>query len=1008
MKPSDPRTTNAPCVTLPPANTNTNTAVSTQHQISQAFPAKLREGSVETSVVPLPSSVSNNGINNGRNHGNSGGRRTKNKRIHGNFVGKVGHYRPVGFSSPPPPPPNGPQNMMNRKRGSMRSFSGTENQIMGRPTAIRSQSTRVNGLRFQTDRSNTNTDALGSANNFGLRNPIDNRMRRGDGRIPAQHHSLGLRRRGPMEGSGIPPPPPKNNGFQGLTCVPAIPIPPPPPPTQHRGVSNNTGRRGNRSDNMRLPIHQRGHYPLEPHQNSNLMRSPPPPPPQQQQLFGGINERNFPQFGIITNNGQPIIPPPPQELNFQPLQQLQEQNVARYPSQRNQQQQLSHMQTQRVDNNINNIPISHPEALYQKQQQQYASIPLQPVFPEPPPRQQIIQTSPQQTSSAVVPPPSLQPNTNIYVNEKTYPNSQRSPPQKQHQLHHQQRNPSNSTTVTEDTEHVAVNWSTHKAPNGANYYYNIITKVSTYERPACLLSKNDGTSISKETTQSQSYSGNKGPISDVQATSDQTGRTEKATGETEKWTEHTDKVTGKAYYYNGVRTTWDKPTNFESPSNMFKKKRNTSATEDSVPRKKRKDTKSDKEQSLYSNKTEAIAAFKGLLLAKDVSPTLKWNDVVRICSSDTRWEACSTMGERKQALAEFQTKRANEIREQKRQEKVRVKEAFMSLLTEVLPNVRAFNSSANTGFTEVRDSLCKDNRFYAVEEEDKREELFYDFVEELRKREERQRRSRKRDGKDALIAFLKFREESCGLTFASTWTSFLASLDDKDKLDKRFVVSPSMSDSDRQLYFADYVIELQAIEDEKRRRIRDARRRAEKAQRDAYRQALCLLAIEGKILPSTRWRNVEDVISSKESFNPINEQDRDAPRDMFEDFVEDWADSYRRDKLFLSRLVSTSKNLAVNIDSQYEIFTKALLDEAAYSPDAYSDVRRIINREEPMSSAKLYFDELVLNAKNNSENTISFGRCRGVGNSHDSSSDEGEIVEDGEVQEEIENSVTKE
>ena len=39
-----------------------------------------------------------------------------------------------------------------------------------------------------------------------------------------------------------------------------------------------------------------------------------------------------------------------------------------------------------------------------------------------------------------------------------------------------------------------------------------------------------------------------------------------------------------------------------------------------------------------------------------------------------------------------------------------------------------------------------------------------------------------------------------------------------------------MSDTDRQVYFSDHVIELQNTEDEKRRRIRDARRRAEKAQ----------------------------------------------------------------------------------------------------------------------------------------------------------------------------------
>lgn len=63
----------------------------------------------------------------------------------------------------------------------------------------------------------------------------------------------------------------------------------------------------------------------------------------------------------------------------------------------------------------------------------------------------------------------------------------------------------------------------------------------------------------------------------------------------------------------------------------------------------------------------------------------------------------------------------------------------------------------------------------------------------------------------------------------------------------------------------------------------------------------------------------------------------------------------------------------------------------------YSDIRRVINREEPVSGAKLFFDEL----KADSTKTSSFrppppgmnGRRIGAGND-DSSEDEGEIIED--------------
>ena len=126
------------------------------------------------------------------------------------------------------------------------------------------------------------------------------------------------------------------------------------------------------------------------------------------------------------------------------------------------------------------------------------------------------------------------------------------------------------------------------------------------------------------------------------------------------------------------------------------------------------------------------------------------------------------MGERKQALAEYQTKRANELRDVKRQEKVRAKEAYQRLLTDVLPTSKSFTAGTSR-FMDVRDSLSKDDRFYAVEDETTREELFYEWVEELRKKDERTKRNKKREAKDSCLAFLKAKEEEGKLTFASTW-----------------------------------------------------------------------------------------------------------------------------------------------------------------------------------------------------------------------------------------------
>jgi pre-mRNA-processing factor 40 len=330
-----------------------------------------------------------------------------------------------------------------------------------------------------------------------------------------------------------------------------------------------------------------------------------------------------------------------------------------------------------------------------------------------------------------------------------------------------------------------------------------------------------------------------------------------------------------------------------------------------------------------------------------------------------------------------------------RQEKVRAKEAFLRLLADTLPALPGF-SSWTSRFEDVRDALSKDDRFHAVATEGTRESLFLDYCEESKKRDERKKRSKRKETHDNLVEFLKEKQDDGLLSFASTWMSFYASLSESDKVDPRLVTSSVMTDADRQLYFADYVIELQTVEDDKRSRIRVARRRAEQVQREAYEIALKELAHSGKVVPSSRWRDIEGTISALPSYGPVHDQDREAPREIFEDFITEWNEAYRWDRSILSRFVypETGKPLAVTSDTSYDEFTGAiLLSASAESPDACSQVRRIINRSEPVSSACIYLQELFLH---NSSMNGGGSQRRAVSVHRDdesSSEDEGEIIE---------------
>lgn len=300
-------------------------------------------------------------------------------------------------------------------------------------------------------------------------------------------------------------------------------------------------------------------------------------------------------------------------------------------------------------------------------------------------------------------------------------------------------------------------WTEHKSPAGVPYFYNSVTGVSTYERPVEL-----GGAVSAAS-----------PATASSATTAPSNQSTHNNPKQAKWQTYTDESTGKKYYSDGVTTTWTRPPDLPPESSEGNKTTPTKSNKrtsdaDMTSTKKRKKVDKSDSISLYANKAEAIAAFKGLLLAKDIAPTTKWNDVQRICSDDIRWNACTTAGERKQALAEYQTKRANELRDVKRQEKVRAKEAYTRLLTEVLTSNKSFTPGTSR-FMDVRDLLSKENAFHAVEDETTREELFYEWVEEMQKKEERLKRNKKRDAKENFVKYLRGMEEEGRLTFASTW-----------------------------------------------------------------------------------------------------------------------------------------------------------------------------------------------------------------------------------------------
>jgi len=489
-----------------------------------------------------------------------------------------------------------------------------------------------------------------------------------------------------------------------------------------------------------------------------------------------------------------------------------------------------------------------------------------------------------------------------------------------------------AASLTSEAGHM---WSEHISPEGQVYYFNQVTKESVWARPAEMGPAKIATVASAPAA--------------VTAAPLQQEQVER------EWKEYYHPETKTVYYSDGVLSVWEKPPE------LISKEKNTKPTvsgTESANYSKKEDVPE------YDTKEEADAAFVELLASKAITPTTKWPEVVKLCSNDTRWTACcQTNGQRKQILAEFQTKKQKEEKEQRRQELAKARKGFTEMLMLKVPQQTILGApAANLAYLDIRDRLLTDSRFFAIEDEDLRQELFYDYVEETKKREERIKATKKKEVKDGFFAFLKEKEEAGVLSHSSTWASFRSSLGPSDQQNPRFLVNENMTDLDRQVFFADFVMELQAQHEEKLRRIREAQLRAEKAQRDAYRDMLAGLARQGILTISSRWGgSLLDQVRSDPTYGPVAEQGRDEPRILLEDFVEDMRDVYFRDKPFLIDLLQIGNfERTITEKTTYEEFRDALLKAAGLN--LVADCKRVLNRE-PISSAILTYHELIQRAK---------------------------------------------
>lgn len=249
-------------------------------------------------------------------------------------------------------------------------------------------------------------------------------------------------------------------------------------------------------------------------------------------------------------------------------------------------------------------------------------------------------------------------------------------------------------------------WTEHSHSDGRRYYYNRITKASSWDKPEALKSYEER----MNTTSWKEYK----------------------TGD------------GRDYYYNPVtkQSVWDMPMELKKLRGLAK-----DGDED------------DQKAANYNSQEERRSAFKELLEEKGVKANMKWEEALKLIQEDRRFTVLNTAGERKQVFAEYLTQSKKREKEEERQKRIRAKDEFVEALQDYK------DIKMTTRYRDVAEAMFERD-FWKLVDEDERDELFQDFMDEL---EKKQKEERKKKRKEYVERVKNEYENSEKITILSRW-----------------------------------------------------------------------------------------------------------------------------------------------------------------------------------------------------------------------------------------------
>jgi len=302
------------------------------------------------------------------------------------------------------------------------------------------------------------------------------------------------------------------------------------------------------------------------------------------------------------------------------------------------------------------------------------------------------------------------------------------------------------------------------------------------------------------------------------------------------------------------------------------------------------------------SKEEAYKLFKDMLRKAGITSTWKWEDCERVLHNEAIWKVIKTFKEKRTLFDEY----IKDCKTRERDEQQLKREKLRSKFRQMLEEDIGINS--DTKFADAMKKLCSDERWRAIDERD-REDLFQDYLDDLEKRENEDKRLQR---ETRMRAFRRILEEK-RLPSSTKWREICLNFKDDAFFN-------SMEKIDRLKTFCDFITELE----NKEKAERDwSRKLLEYRNRENFRDFLQNMVDKNEINSKGKWKQFVLKIRDDKNYLSLIGQEGSTPKDLFDDVVSILKEDYKRNKDTLKRILKLN-SIKFNSETSFESFEKKL------------------------------------------------------------------------------------